>query len=321
MTERQHTLNNAGYVLVQDVFDPERDFGPVFDDWNLILDDIAAGLADDGLIDSTYTGLPFPERLVEICADSGRTFAEQFDITLPQHAIAADTPLNLPDSIFQLLTSPRLLDIVEELIGPEIAANPVQHIRMKLPRRALPPAMDFEQNGLLGRVGWHQDNGVVLPEADDSLVLSVWFPLGEANLDNGCLRVIPGSHTGEIVAHCPDDSTGLSIPESLISASDAIPVPMEAGSALFFHRRLVHESLANTTENEIRISADLRFQTIGAPTGRPIYPGLPLRSVADPASTVGVEEWRRAWEETKSTLVGAAAPRFNRWDGRSPACA
>src|ERR1700742_76016 len=104
MTERQHTLNNAGYVLVQDVFDPERDFAPVFEDWNLILDDIAADLADEGLIESTYTGLPFPERLVEICADSGRTFAEQFDITLPQHAIAADTPLNLPDSIFQLLT-------------------------------------------------------------------------------------------------------------------------------------------------------------------------------------------------------------------------
>tara|TARA_B100000809_G_scaffold230610_1_gene245174 strand:+ start:453 stop:767 length:315 start_codon:yes stop_codon:yes gene_type:complete len=41
-------------------------------------------------------------------------------------------------ALFDLLRSPRLLDFVEQFIGPEIYCNPVQHTRIKLPEAELP---------------------------------------------------------------------------------------------------------------------------------------------------------------------------------------
>ena len=55
------------------------------------------------------------------------------------------------------------------IVGPEIVCNPTQHLRMKLPESAVPAGAD----GLTSRVPWHQDNGVLLEEADDSHVLTV----------------------------------------------------------------------------------------------------------------------------------------------------
>ena len=36
-----------------------------------------------------------------------------------------------------MVTNPRLLDIVEQLIGPEITSNPIQHVRIKPPATTL----------------------------------------------------------------------------------------------------------------------------------------------------------------------------------------
>ena len=50
-------------------------------------------------------------------------------------------------------------------------SNPVQHVRMKLPPRVLPRDTS---NYLSYRVPWHQDNGVIMPEADEATILTVF---------------------------------------------------------------------------------------------------------------------------------------------------
>ena len=42
-----------------------------------------------------------------------------------------ETPMHHGPAVFELLTNPKLLDTVEELVGPEIYSNPVQHVRIK----------------------------------------------------------------------------------------------------------------------------------------------------------------------------------------------
>ena len=34
-------------------------------------------------------------------------------------------------------------------------------------------------------------------------MLTVWFPLMDASEENGCLQVVPGSHEGKVLTHCP----------------------------------------------------------------------------------------------------------------------
>ena len=94
-----------------------------------------------------------------------------------------DSRVVLP-SFFYLMRTPRLLDIVEALVGPEIIASSVYRLRPKVPTH--------KQSA----VPWHQDSGYFEPYCDKALVLTIWLPLVDANEENGCLWVIPRGHLG-----------------------------------------------------------------------------------------------------------------------------
>ncbi len=283
-----------------------------------LVDGIARSRYEDGVIPSLYRELPFDERLIRMCEESGRNFPQHFDISLPQSGVRHDTPIHVGPAVFGLLTSPRLLDVVEDVVGPEIYSNPVQHIRMKLPERAVAKG---KHNGLVSNVPWHQDNGVILPEADESTILTVWLPLLPATVENGCLQVIPRSHRGGLEPHCPTDKS-LSIPERFIPTERVVPLPMAVGSVLLMTQQTVHSSLDNLTEDRVRISFDLRYQPIGQPTGRPAFPGFIARSAAHPEAVLrNPAEWARLWYEARAKLAEQENPSYNRWSLEAAVCA
>jgi phytanoyl-CoA hydroxylase len=78
----------------------------------------------------------------------------------------------------------------------------VQHVRLKPPERLVPKDPTTGQIQL-GAPPWHQDNGVVTEDADETDMITVWFPLTEATIENGCLAVAPRSHTEGLLPHCP----------------------------------------------------------------------------------------------------------------------
>lgn len=196
LTDKQvQHLTSEGYLVVDDVLDPMHDLQPVVAEYEAVLDTIAESLHAAGEISSTYRALPFCDRLIQVCVESGRNFPQHFDLSLPQTGIQHDTPLHLGPAVFGLLTKARLLDVVQDVYGPEIYSNPVQHIRMKLPRRAVAKGSN---HGLVTTIPWHQDNGVILPEADEATILTVWIPLNACTTENGCLQVIPSSHRSDL---------------------------------------------------------------------------------------------------------------------------
>jgi ectoine hydroxylase-related dioxygenase (phytanoyl-CoA dioxygenase family) len=218
-----------------------------------------------------------------------------------------------------LLTNPRLLDVAESIVGPEVYSNPVQHIRMKLPKRAL--AADIGADNLVVQTPWHQDNGVILPEADEASILTIWLPLNDATIENGCMQVLPGSHRTGLEDHCPVDGE-ISIPKKLLDLQQAVTLPMKAGSVLLMHQHTAHASLANQTYDTVRLSFDLRYQPVGQPTGRPAFPGFVARSAAQPESVLrDPDVWKQLWLDTRARLAPAEDPVYNRWDGSAAVCA
>lgn len=309
-----------GFLHVQQVLDPEEDLAPVLAEYAEVLETIAQQLLREGVIQETYAGLGFAERLVKLCEASGRALPDQFDFSLPQRGVRHDTPIRVGPAVFRLLTNPKLLDVIEVFVGPEIFSNPVQHIRMKLPHRAVPEGCT---NGLVTKVPWHQDNGVIMPEADAASILTVWLPLLDATLDNGCLAVIPRSHRGEIEPHCPTPN-GLTIPGRFVPEDRSVPVPMKAGDVLLMTQRTIHSSLDNVTLDEVRISMDLRYQPVGQPTGRPAFAsaGFVARSAAAPQTELrDPDEWARRWLDLRAALAEREAQQFNRWSADAAVCA
>jgi ectoine hydroxylase-related dioxygenase (phytanoyl-CoA dioxygenase family) len=312
-----------GYVLVEDVLDPVTDLGPVMADYAGRLDELAQEWHARGVISSTYADLPFTRRFERVAAEAGPAGVEwiqYFDFSLPLGNVKADTPIHLSEPLFRLFTNPKLLDMVEMFVGPEILLNPIHHVRLK-PRETLVP--EKLRGGLTARTGWHQDQGVTLPEADETEILTVWFPVTEATVENGCLCVIPGSHRVGLVTHCP--ATGpagqLRIPEPLLMARTPLPMTMRPGSVLFLHKLTEHSSLSNNSDS-IRWSFDLRYQPVGKPTGRPVFPDFIVRSRSQPEREVrDWRVWADAWYEARAALSQARQPVFNRWTAEAPVCA
>ena len=318
---QQDHFETEGYVVVGGAIDPDRWIAPILREYESVLDRLAEHLLVAGRIISLYEHLPFGERFVEICAESNETNAQFFDFSLPQAGVRYDTPMWHGPAVFDMLRCPDLLDLVEAFIGPEIYSNPVQHVRIKAPesREARDPVSGALK---MGATNWHQDNGVVLPEADDTQILTVWFPLSSVGVEHGCLQVVPGSHRQGLMVHCPAGPGGLQVPERVASRDGAIPLPMKPGDLLFIDKLTLHNSLPNLS-NEIRISFDLRYNPIGQPTGRSAFPGFVARSRQAPETELGdAEEWAQTWVAAREQLGAARHDRpFNRWSSNATACA
>ncbi|HEX3815522.1 MAG TPA: phytanoyl-CoA dioxygenase family protein [Mycobacteriales bacterium] len=312
--QRRHFVDE-GYLVVEDLIDVASYLDPMVREYGDRLDLLARQLHAEGKISATYADLEFGPRLTRIYAETGQQWAQYFDFSLPLKGdIRADEPCFFSPSVFNVLRNPGVLDIVESLIGAEIYSNPVQHVRMKPPESLLPAKLDA---AAVRPTPWHQDASVVIEEADQTDMITVWIPIFDATEANGCLAVAPRSHSGGLLEHCPTDR-GMQLSTDRFDADRAQPVPMRRGSALFMTRTTPHCSLPNNS-GEVRWSMDLRFNVTGQPTGRPEFPGFVARSRRDPASElrdplVWQQDWLRTRERMSSSpeLVGA----FTReWSG------
>jgi hypothetical protein len=320
------TFWEKGYVVVPDVFDPVIDFAQLYSDWGDILDEIAEECIAEGVLSSRYESLPFAERLMAICRDSGRNFPQRFDIALPQKNIQSDTPFYTGPGIFSILTNPRLLDVLEGILGPEVTSNPIQHTRMKLPMSLLSAAGSID--GKVAPHQFHQDQGVAQPEADESGIITCWIAITDADEENDCLQIYPETalHDG-LLPHCPAGTpamTGLTrrgITPRAMPEGPSTPVVVKAGTVLIFNGRMVHGSHGNRSENRIRISLDLRYQPTGYPTGRPGFPEFIARSRSHPETELtDPVAWRQMWLDAREQLADKDNVYQFRWTADSPGC-
>ncbi len=321
--EQLEHFEHFGFVTAEGVLDPGDIIDPVVEEYAGVLDSLADELYDQGKISSKYEQLEFGDRVTQIYAESDEVYNGYFDFSLPQGGIKEDTPFWAGPAIFNALTAPSLLDAVESFIGPEIYSNPVQHVRIKVPEDRSP--RDEMGRVKFGVTPWHQDAGVVNPDADESDILTVWFPLMDSDEENGCLQVVSGSHRSELMTHCPGlghaSPSGLQIPESEFEVGKATTVPLKKGDVLFMTKFTVHSSLPNNSDR-IRWSFDLRYNPIGHSTGRTSFPGFVARSRSNPDRVLrDPVVWNEMWRDARDSLAKGEEPSFNRWDGTDPACA
>lgn len=319
-TDQVDLFHRQGYVVANGLLDPAVDIDPVLAEYDKVLDSLAQDLHARGQISSTHDNLTFSKRLIEIYKKTGKTHAQYFDCTLHGGEVTEETKFWVGPAVFNMLRNQRLLDAVESIIGPEIFSNPVQHVRIKPPEQFAP--RDSQGRFLNGLVQTppHQDHGVVHPQAYQSEIITVWFPLWDATIENGCMLVWPRSSQKGLLEHCPRVS-GLQIPSHLLPDEPPLPLPMKRGDVLFLNKLTIHGSLANRS-SDVRFSLDLRYNPIGQPTGRDFLPGFVARSRQHPESELRDPiEWAHLWQDCRRRVAQEGFGQFNRWNADSPACA
>ena len=317
--EQLDHFDREGWLIVEGIFDPESDFAPLLADYSEIADRQAARLLDPVQRAGYDRDWAFEQKILYLAECTGGFDHQPFDISLPPKGIDPQLEMYTGQAAFRLLSHPRLLDVVECFIGSEIYSNPVQHIRVKVPERAVPGARAVSNMGIGNATLWHQDNGVITEDGDVTPILTCWAPVTDASVEMGCLAAIPRSHRLGLAPHCLA-STGLHIPTENVDENLMKPLPMSAGSVLFLHRHTLHRSLHNVSD-AVRFSFDLRYSPTGLPTGRDVFPGFVARSRRDPASELNDSAaWAESWRRTQLALSAAGSYAGNRYNADAVYC-
>ena len=138
---------------------------------------------------------------------------------------------------YDLCFEPRILDVVEDLIGPDILAFGS--------RFWIKPGDDGSF------VSWHQDSAYFGLEPHE--LVTVWLALTDSNSENGCVRVLPGTHLGTAHSHVEtyQEKNLLARGQAItdVDASGAVDLVLEQGQFSCHHERIVHSSEPNRTSD------------------------------------------------------------------------
>jgi ectoine hydroxylase-related dioxygenase (phytanoyl-CoA dioxygenase family) len=94
-------------------------------------------------------------------------------------------------------------------------------------------------------------------------VVTAWLALSPASLESGCMRVMPGTHIGDVLPHEDkyDDANMLTRGQEITEGVDddhAVHMPLEIGQMSFHNYRLAHASGANNATDR-RIGVSMHF--------------------------------------------------------------
>ncbi len=141
------------------------------------------------------------------------------------------------DYVFtEWLLDPGLAARLRQLLGPEYRC-PLAHHNCIMTKQ---PEFSSE-------TGWHQDIrywSFVRPD-----LVTAWLALGRERVENGCLRVIPGTHRMSFDREQLDDQKFFRSdwPANAAIITRSVDVELEPGDVLFFHCRLLHAAGRNVT--------------------------------------------------------------------------
>ena len=298
-----------GFLAIDSLL-TDDDLAPVHDEYERVLEgQIDRLLASGALAERPAAG--FDDRYAAVLAADPLTH-RRFNISLPLINGAVDPEfyvMHCGPAVFGLLRHPAILDLVESVIGPEIASNPVQQMRMKPSQDAVADE-SLRVHSNVGATTWHQDIVALLPDADDTRIVTVWVALSDAFVDNGCLVSIPGSHRLGPQAHCANEALASEpyVPPSVLAGMEERPLPVRRGGVVLFDKLNVHRSLPNRS-GSMRWSMDIRYNPVGQGSGRPAFPSFVARSARRPESELhDFEAWRRLWDDAREAIVSGAYP-------------
>jgi non-heme Fe2+,alpha-ketoglutarate-dependent halogenase len=151
---------------------------------------------------------------------------------------------------YDLALHPAVLDVVEDLLGPDLLV----HSTIIFHKPPGDPAF----------VSWHQDGLYATLRVPN--LTSAWIALADSTVENGCMRVVPGTHRAGILPHVekPSGHNLLNHGQSVegVDESLAVNVVLRAGEMSLHHAEIVHGSNPNQSRRS-RIGFIIRFVTPG----------------------------------------------------------
>ncbi len=231
---------NDGYVVLRDLI-ADLDLDPMRDYLSGKVNEFARELLNQGKVKTLHDSESFERRLAALNEE------------------AAFPPWNISLKCFgrefyDLYNHPKILSVLRQLLGLEVTNHGIPALRTKLP------------GDLKTTFPWHQDSlyynepvrGKWKSKTEHLHVVTVWVPLVNATIENGCLWIIPGSHRWGLLKGARSADNIVRMEDDVESRSEPKPLPMKVGDVLFLTNLTMHTSKLNKTQNS-RWSIDFRY--------------------------------------------------------------
>jgi ectoine hydroxylase-related dioxygenase (phytanoyl-CoA dioxygenase family) len=204
--------------------------------------------------------VPARQLQVEPLVTAGKVGAERFDLSLRKlhHLAWYDTDM------LAHAQRPEITARIASLLGPDLKLYQDQ-LFMKPP-------------GIGSRQKYHQDQPLGFHIEPPDRMVTCWLALDDSTVENGCLRVLPGSHLRGALSR--EEVVAVENAATDGSLEGEVALELRAGECSFHHGHVLHCSYANTSGKQRRgyathyVSARCRY--VGPPTeeGFPLVAGV-----------------------------------------------
>ena len=242
MTDKEikESYKRDGYVVVRDIID-DGDLDPMRNFIGMKVGEYAREQYAQGKLSSLYKDESFERRYAAIC--------EEQEISPRGWGLGS-----FGREFYDLYNLPGILHVLSLILGPEVSNIGSPALRTKLP------------GSVITSFPWHQDSqyvdqstiGKKEKHTEHLHLVTVWVPLVEATIKNGCCWVIPGSHHWGLLDGVRGEDSNIRMEEDVEARGTPVPVPLKPGGALFLSNLCAHSSKLNTTQ-ECRWSIDFRY--------------------------------------------------------------
>ncbi len=148
-----------------------------------------------------------------------------------------DCPHFVDTQLFEWLFADEVLDLVEPLIGPDIALFASHFI--------------CKPKGNGKRVPWHEDSAYWGKTFDPMNVATVWLAIDPSTPENGCMNVIARTHSNGYSDYDPVDTAthvfGTEVKPHQVDKTKSVPMILQPNQASIHHAKMIHGSEANTS--------------------------------------------------------------------------
>jgi chlorinating enzyme len=153
--------------------------------------------------------------------------------------------------LFEWLLAGEVLDVVEPIVGPDIVLWSSHFIA--------------KPSGKGKAVPWHEDSAYWKGMLDRQEVVTVWLAVDASDRENGCMRVIPGTHGHGFSEYEPVEDREMNVFGSRIKAgqfdeSTAVDLELAPGEFHLHHAKTIHGSNPNTSSRR-RCGYTMRYMS------------------------------------------------------------
>ncbi len=135
-------------------------------------------------------------------------------------------------------------------------------------------------------------------------MITVWIPFTKTTKNNGCMITVKEINKMGMLNHISGYRGQVEIKNSkLLDKFKPIHLVANVGDIILLHKHSIHSSLPNKSDN-FRISADLRYNRAGTPSGRKPLPNFYVRSKNKKnITTLNYKQWIALWEKAKNKCI------------------